>query len=67
MLDSMGAPALNREATPSTDAFVVASGPVSTPRVATGGTADRPAWIAVWQDTSMDPMGDIRGRIVALP
>ncbi len=61
-----GTYALNREAPPSTDDFVVASGMVTVPSVAAGGTTDRPAFIATWQETSGDG-GDIRGRLFALP
>ena len=59
--------ALNRNKPPTTDAFPVASGTVTVPSVAAGGTAAAPLFIVTWQDGGADPAGDINGRLFPLP
>jgi cysteine-rich repeat protein len=59
-----GAPALNREPTPSTDDFVVATGAVTEPAAAANGGSAK--WIVVWQEMGADP-GDVRARVLPLP
>ncbi|MBW2461284.1 MAG: hypothetical protein JRH11_06530 [Deltaproteobacteria bacterium] len=59
--------ALNRNKPPSIDAFPVASGAVTVPAVAAGGTAAAPLFIVTWQDGAADPAGDINGRLFPLP
>ena len=67
MLNADGALALNREADPSTNDFVVASGAVGEHAVAAGGPTATPMFIVVYKDTSADATGDIRGRLFPLP
>jgi len=64
---SDGSPALNRDPVPTTGETVLATGAVSEPAVAAGGTRDRPKWFVAYRDTAVDPMGDIQGRLFALP
>jgi len=67
LFDGAGNAALNREESPTSDDFVVASGTVSGPAVAAGGASGSPRWFAVWEDRSTDPTGDVMGRVFALP
>ncbi len=67
MISPDGAFALNRDAPPTTDAFQVATGTVSDPAAAAGGTASAPLWFVAWQDGNADPAGDIQGRLFPLP
>jgi hypothetical protein len=62
-----GAFALNRNQPPSTDAFQVATGNVSAPAAAAGGTSAEPLFIVTFQDQSTDPAGDVNGRLFPLP
>jgi cysteine-rich repeat protein len=64
VFDRTGAPALNREHPPSSDDFLVASGPVLTPATAAGGTN---LALVAYQDNSMDPGGNVAVRRFPLP
>jgi cysteine-rich repeat protein len=64
VFDRTGAPALNREHPPTSDDFLVASGPVLTPAAAAGGAN---LSLVAYQDNSMDPGGNIAIRRFPLP